>query len=309
MKKIIMFSIVMMCLSISAFAKKVDSTPKQSHIMKSGKNFLSICSKNQVSMYDLNTLKKKVTYTLDTTYIQKFAVSKDEKVLAVAASGGVSFFNISNGELISKIIVNEYIYDIDLSGYGKLCIIGTARNGAIVYFVKSGKQKLHIKHSERVIGVAIHPEGKLAALIGLEEQVQLFNLIDGKKNELSIEGRWPVRFSQDGKYLAISAPDKDKKKKLKLLDIKTMQVNENIRYSRMNTLRAVENGFIYVDGSGKWKTNLKGCFLDTKTLKTKVVWTKPISSNYDLLECDFLPLSEEIVVTDFRFNIKKTPIK
>jgi WD40 repeat protein len=296
-------------LGVTTNAKSIDTRPKQSQILESGTSYLTITAKDQVSLLDVETSKVLQVFKADTTYVHEFALSLDEKVLAIAASGGVFVFEFESGKLISMIPAKHYIYDIDLNRDGSRCLVGTSRDGAAIYDTRTAKQTLHFDYEEGILGVALSPDGTKAVLVGLDQKVLFYDAVNGEKIGDTIEGRWPLCFSRDGKHLAISDSEHAEKSELQILDVNTMKVRDKVPYSGMKKLRAVDGGFIYITCIDKWKAKINAYFLEAKSAEPKLIWSKPQDDDYDLIGADFLPSGKTAVVTDWKYQTSRHSIQ
>lgn len=321
MKQICLTVVMVLVLSAAARAEKVDTSPMQSYMMRSGASYLTLTAEDQVSLLEVESAKVMRIFKINDSSVHAFAVSSDERILAIAASGGVSVFNLADGRTISKMSVKEYIYDIGLSSDGRSCVIGTYGNGASVFNAETGELRINIGSVASADSVAINPDGSKAAIAKtvvnedgkLEDIVQVFDTSNGKQVGETIEGRTPV-FSLDGCVLAVSASDqKDAARDITMLDVTTLKASHKVAYTArmdrgyrpMKKIRAVEGGFIYVTSTDRWKSHIKGFFLDANTGQTEQVWSKPMSVDSELTGADFLPKGEVAVVTDWQYNTKK----
>lgn len=138
-------------------------------------------------------------------WLNRVVVSADGKQ-AIAAGGGVIWYDLETGKEVRRVLeVNGARPGLSLSPDGKHLLIGHSNNTEVT-LVEADSGKVLQKFAGLrlgVQGVALSPDGTLAASAGRDGQVIVWDVKTGKSHR-TFSGKVPgcVAFSPDGKLLA-----------------------------------------------------------------------------------------------------------
>lgn len=176
--------------------------------------FAVLASREDFSVWSMQTGKPLGWYQLDHSTIRDIALSNSgTQVLVGRSDGVVVHINLQTGRRIEFLGHSERINAVDLSPNGRYALSGGNDYVAYMWDTETGQVIHRFVHSKRVTQVRFHPQGSMLLTADAWKHAFIWRLPDGKRiSELAISTRQHIfsaaRFSDDGKLLATGSPSK-----------------------------------------------------------------------------------------------------
>ncbi len=299
----ISFALAVSSLTPRTHARSIDKSPRQTHILKSGSQFLALESWDRIGLYDIESGKKTRTFSVPSPYIEDYALSGNEKTLAIVGRNGLWIFEFRTAIEITHIPSDVYSYGIAIDAAGAIVATAAYKSGNVyvysvyIYSLPTGRLIANVDAGpEPVVGLALSPDGTSCAFSALDERVYLFEVATGALTETKVSGGGFIHFSSDGKRLAMRSNNSGSAESLRILDVGSYEVKDLGSFRTISKLRATEDGFILVAQSKETQYGVEGHFLLNESTTLQSVWTH---SSRLLDGADFLPNGRKAVKTDF----------
>lgn len=302
--------LVCILMTATAFGTSISRAPRPTALLSNGE-FLAQDSFASVTHYD-GAGRAIRTYSADNW--PAMAVTADGSILAMACrDGSVRLYQLRTGthlwtnspkppELLG-------VQDVSFAANGKSLVVCDGQDRALVFDTASGKQIGAARFPAAQSGVAsaaLSPDGTSGVLVDAGGRVYSFDPTVGTPAPTGVRGAGPIRYSSDGRYVALRSANSGSSESLRILDTADMRSFVDVgRFSYIGHMAPSPDGSFRVTarefvarGSGIARVLCAVC--DPTRSEPRVLWTAPPQSR--TLECksDFDPQSLVGVSTDFR---------
>jgi WD40 repeat protein len=177
-------------------------------VLPNSGQFIAQDAWNGVALYRLNDLSLVYSFRVEAS-VGGFAVTPDEGILLLGCSdGSLSAWDLSTGQKLWAIHSSPNapsdVQDVCCSHDG-LSVVASGRYGQVQVFAVGTGQLLGTVQFPQgsVMSAALSPDGVRGVLVTDSQKLIAFDVATGQTQDTGIQGAWPVRYSVDGKYVAL----------------------------------------------------------------------------------------------------------
>jgi WD40 repeat protein len=191
----------------AAIGRSPDMRFRPTALLPVSGQFIAQDAWNGVALYRLADLSLVYSFRAGAA-VGAFAVTPDEGTLLLGCNdGSLSAWDLSTGQKLWTVAASRngpgIVYDVCCSRDGRSVVVDW--NGqAMTFAVATGRQLSTVWFpQEHVMSAALSPDGSRGVLVTLGEKLIAFDVATGQTQDTGIQGAWPVRYSTDGKYIAL----------------------------------------------------------------------------------------------------------
>jgi hypothetical protein len=196
---------VLSCLGRgSLYAKTISRSPRPAFLLRKSDQFIAQAAWNSVALYSFGDTKPIRTFPAG-SMIGELEPSPDEKLLLIACREEFGVYDIKTGDKLWWRTSLSGLYGASFSWNGN-ALVAYGEDFALVFDALTGKQMGGVTFPPRQTTIAsacLSPDGAKGALVDLEQRLFIFETATGLIRETGVTGAWPVRYSADGKYIAL----------------------------------------------------------------------------------------------------------
>jgi hypothetical protein len=210
---------LLLVISPPALARSISMNPRPTALLRSGQ-FIAQDGFNSVTLYDPSG--KPLARFDGGTYVWAMDVSPDERCVAVACTGPLLLGDLRTGATVwSKApaqIGVRYARSVAFAADGRSLVVCDDADQAVVLETASGRPIGSIKVADsNFVSAALSPDGSTGALVELGGHVFTFDVATGTPRDTGQTGAWPLRFTADGKYIALRSGNSGQGEMLRVL--------------------------------------------------------------------------------------------
>jgi len=149
--------------------------------------------------------------TADASPVADVVFSPDGRTLVSSHLRSAVVWDLSGRQVLGEPLggTTDIATDVAFSPDGTKLVAGQLGGDTIVYDAATRREELRVEGDSVVGGVAVHPDGRLAAVATLDGRVRLIDLESGAAAGAALDvanaAVWQVAFSPDGRLLAVAA--------------------------------------------------------------------------------------------------------
>jgi hypothetical protein len=288
-----------------AEATKIDTSPRPTIILCKSQRFIVQEGSESVALYGY-TSAEPIRRFQATGRVNEIDATADEQLLLVACSNGdLGVWNIASGTKLwwrgSSETRLGYIYGAGFAWDGRSLVVGTDGGIAVIFDAGTGRHLGTARFppgETSVMSAALSPDGSKGALVDLGERLFLFDTATGRMRDTGLKGGWPVRFSADGKYVALRSDNTWAGERLRLVAVNDLTTKDVGRFGHIDRIKPTAGGFLITARVENQYGTTAGAEYQLESGELKELWRLPEKSvEY---RADFDPEQLIGVTTDYR---------
>jgi hypothetical protein len=307
-----------------AFGETIDRSPRKAILLNDSKRFIVQDAWNCVALYQLGEVMPIHRFPTP-GWVENLAVTSDEKRLLVACSNGsLGVWEVETGTRVWEQTGLGYIFDVSFAHNGESCIVCDAKGNAIILKTTTGERLGIVRISPKQLSIlsgALSPDGTKGVLIDFGERLYTFDVATGTLMDSKLTGGGPVRYSVDGKYVAIRSNNSGVSEQLRVVGMDgTFSKRDFGTFSHIGHISpSPEGGFLVcgrIEGKHDEAAVIIGLRVQPSVEGVQEIWKQPlwrwpnsggveerwkplVWTGIDI-KTDFLPVSMIGVSTEFR---------
>jgi WD40 repeat protein len=188
------------------------------------KQFIVQSAWDSVGLYRLADLGLVRTFGVGAS-VNKFDVTQDEQTVLVGCDdGSLSAWDVATGAqrwgLSSWSSGQHYIQDVCFADDGRSVIICGMQDDAFILNVQTGRKIGSVRFppgQTNTMSAALSPDGSTGVVLDLGERLYAFDVSKGQLRPTGVTGAWPVRYSRDGRYVALRSNNSGQSEQLRVV--------------------------------------------------------------------------------------------
>ena len=234
-------------------AKTISQSPCPTIVLTKSPQFIAQDGWNSVALYGLNDGKPIRKFPARARINRIEATADEERLLIACDNGEIGVWNIATGDKLcwhsSSRSGLGYIYGASFSWDGKSLVACNHRDFAVVFDALSGKQvgKVSFPPKEtNIMSATLSPDGSKGALVDLGERLFTFDTNTGLMKDTGLKGAWPVRYSADGKYIALRSSNSGIDEQLRVVAVKDLAKKDVGQFGHIGHIKPTADGSFLV---------------------------------------------------------------
>jgi WD40 repeat protein len=289
----------------TATATKENTSPRTTIILESSGRFLAQDSWKGVALYKISDLSLIRSFRAKES-VCTFDVTRDEAVVLLGCGdGSLAAWELTSGKLLWEFSPAKsglrYVYDVCFAADGKSVIVCDLQDQALIFESRTGRRIGAVSFppgQTTIFSAALSPDGSRAVVLG-DGSMHVFDTRTGALTNTGVNGYRPVRYSLDGKYIALGGGTSEDDGRLRIVNADDKWAVRDLgRLGHIEHIKPVEGGFI-ATSSLKWNALYAGVRCWSESGKIQEVWRLP---GYSLNKTDFTTKDLIGVWTDFRLK-------
>jgi hypothetical protein len=192
----------------AAIGRSPDMSFRPTALLPNSGQFVAQNAWNGVALYRRDDLSLIYSFPAGAA-VCRLAVTPDEGTLLLGCNdGSLSAWDLSTGQKLWAVPSSRngpgIVYDVCCSHDGMSVVVSDSNGQAMTFAVATGRLLGTVRlPQERVMSAALSPDGSRGVLVTLGEKLIAFDVATGRTQDTGMQGAWPVRYSTDGKYIAL----------------------------------------------------------------------------------------------------------
>jgi hypothetical protein len=201
-----------------------DRRPRPTAVLAVSGQFIAQDASDGVALYRLGDTSLVRRFRARAA-VYKFAVTADEKVLLMACDdGSLAAREVATGRALWDLSRSRsglsFVYDVCFARDGRSVIVCGANDRALIFETASGRRIGVVSFPSgqtSIMSAALCPDGSRGVLINLGEEVCAFDVATGRPRQTGVTGAWPIRYSADGRYVALRSNNSGEREQLRVV--------------------------------------------------------------------------------------------
>jgi hypothetical protein len=243
-------SVVSLLVATLSPATTYDRRPRQTAILPISGQFIAQDSWDGLGLYQLSDLTLVRTFRARAS-VNTFDVTKDEQTLLIGSDdGSLRTFDVATGEKLWERfpwqIGQHYSQDVCFSHDGKSVVVCGQDDKAVVFEARTSRWICTVRfppHQTNTMSAALSPDGRKGVVLELGGRLYAFDVATGQLQPTGVTGAWPVRYSTDGKYVALRSDNSGLREHLRVVKTDgTWSFRDLGEFSYIGHIRPIPDG-------------------------------------------------------------------
>ncbi len=246
----ITFALFFTCLwTPLGHGKTIDRSPCPTILLTRSEQFIALDAWNSVALYAFDDAEPIRRFPAG-GFINRIEATADEQRLLVACDNGeIGVWNIGSGTKLWWLKSSQsglgYIYGTSFSWDGQYLVACNVQDFAVVFDARTGQRIAVVSFppmQTNIMSAALSPDGGKAAFVTLGERLFTFDTPTGRMKDTTLTGASPIRYSADGKYLALRSDNSGVYEQLRVVAVKDLTTKDMGEFSHIGHIKPTEDG-------------------------------------------------------------------
>lgn len=229
-----------------------DRSPRPTVLLAGSSRFVAQDSWDGVALYRLSDRSLVHRFRVPAG-VCTFAVTPDEKVLLLAgADGSLAAWDLATAATRWSLSPSRsglsYVDDVCFAGDGRSVIVCNSQDEAFILETATGRRIGVVSFppgQNNIMSAALSPDGSRGVLVDLLGHVFEFDVATGQMRPTGFTGAGPVRYSVDGRYVALRSDNSGIREQLRVAKAGNgWAVCDLGKFSSIGHIRSVGDGFV-----------------------------------------------------------------
>jgi hypothetical protein len=236
----------------------IDQRPRPTILLTKSPQFIAQDAWNSVALYGFNDSEPLRKFPAGASINQFEATADDQLLLVACGNGEIGVWNIGTGDKLWWHTPSRsglgYIYGASFSWDGKSLVACNYSDFALIFDAFTGKQIGKVSFppmQTHIMSATLSPDGRKGAFVDLGERLFTFDTNTGLMKDTGLKGAWPVRFSADGKYIALRSNNFATDERLRLVAVKDLSMKDAGQFGHIAHIKPMADGSFLVCAHGR----------------------------------------------------------
>jgi WD40 repeat protein len=229
--------------------KTIDTQPRPAILLTKSERFIAQDAWNSAALYGFGDAEAIRRFPAGGR-INEIEMTADEQLLLVACDNGeIGVWSVGSGKKLWWLKSSQsglaYIYGACFSWDGRSLVACNERDFVVVFDARTGQRIGVVSFppmQTNIMSAALSPDGSKGAFVDLGERLFTFDTPTGLMKDTALKGAWPVRYSADGKYLALSSSNSGVDEQLRVVTVKDLSKKDVGQFSHIGHIKPTEDG-------------------------------------------------------------------